>query len=77
MACKLHINIGGTLVSFELTGVRSVEEATNKVYEALSEIAEGDFDSTTNSIKESVVKAYRAIQKQEETPETEIEESPQ
>ena len=74
MACKLHINIGGTPVSFELAGVRSAEEATNKVYEALSEIAEGDFDSTPNSIKESVVKAYRAIQKQEETPESEIEE---
>ena len=75
MACKLHINIGGTPVSFELAGVRSVEAATNKVYEALSEIAEGDFESAPNSIKESVVKAYRAIQKQEETPETEIEES--
>ena len=75
MACKLHINIGGTPVSFELAGVRSAEEATNKVYEALSEIAEGDFDSTPNSIKESVVKAYRAIQKQEETPETDIDQS--
>ena len=75
MACKLHINIGGTPVSFELTGVRSVEAATNKVYEALSEIAEGDFESAPNSIKESVLKAYRAIQKQEETPETDIDQS--
>ena len=75
MACKLHINIGGTPVSFELAGVRSVEAATNKVYEALSEIAEGDFESAPNSIKESVLKAYRAIQKQEETPETDIDQS--
>ena len=72
MACKLHINIGGTPVSFELAGVNSIEEATNKVYEALSEIAEGNTDSSNNPIKESVLKAYNTINSMSVKSEEEV-----